>query len=151
MAVPSSSSPGAQVRCYWCTSATAGSSLLSTKVARPLSWAIFCFLVSWRTTLPFSHFLFLHFLLQIRYGEQASNRRGRRGKRRLGGGGWDFGASLEDDLLFLPTRRSFKPFLELNDISSSSSSELSSIFASTRLGVRHLRYCQTRPPGLICG
>ena len=59
-------------------------------------------------------------------------KRGGRGRKERG---WDFGASLEDDPLVLPTRRSFKPFLGLGDISSSSSLKLSSTYTSIRLGV----------------
>ena len=133
MAAPSNSSRGAQVWCCWCTSATPGSSLLSNEVAHPLFWAIFCFLVSWQTTSPSS--TSYSFLLFFKLGM--------RSRLVVGGGGggreegsWDFKASLDDGPLFLSARRSFKPFLGLSAISSSSSSKLSSIFASMRLGVR---------------
>ena len=123
----------------------------------PLRWPVLClgpFFASWSPggqPYPFHTSCSFIFFFRLGMGSRPVTGGGGGGREDWGGGGWDFGASLEDDLLFLPTRRSFKPFLELNDISSSSSSELSSIFASTRLGVRHLRYCQTRPPGLICG
>lgn len=80
MAAPSNSSQGAQVWCYWCTSATPGSSLLSTKVAHPLSWAIFYFLVSWRTTSPSSTSCSFLFFFKL---DMASNKR-RRGVGTLG-------------------------------------------------------------------
>ena len=120
----------------------------------PLRWPVLClgpFFASWSLGRPpylsYTSCSFI-FFFRLDMGSRLVTGEGGGGREE---GGWDFGAFLEDDLLFLPMRRSFKPFLGLNDISSSSSSELSSIFASTRLGVRHLRYCQTRPPGLICG
>ena len=119
--------------CYLRTSATPRSSLLSTKVAYHLSWTIFYILVSWQTNLPsFTSYSFLFF---FKLGMKS------RPVTRGEGGGkeerdWGFGASLQDDPLFLPTRRSFKPFLELSDISSSSSSELSYNFKSMRPGVQ---------------
>ena len=125
--------------CYWRTSATLGSFLLSTEVARPLSSAIFCFLISWRTTSP--SFISCSFLFFFKLGM---------GSRLITGGGreeggWDFGASLEDDPLFLSAMRFFKPFLGLSDISSSSSLELSSIFANMRPGVQTLEVLSSSP------
>ena len=133
MVALSNSSRGAQVCYCWRSSATPGSSLLSTKVAYPLSWAIFYFLVSWRITSPSSNSCFLLFFFKLGMGSRPVTGGGRGGREE---GGWDFGASLEDDPLLLPVRRSFKPFLELSDISSSSSSELLSIFASASPGVQ---------------
>ena len=59
---------------------------------------------------------------------------GGRGGGRLAGT-YDLGTSLDDDHLFFPTIRSFKPFLGFRAISSSSSSELSTTRATTRLDV----------------
>ena len=134
--------------CYLRTSATPRSSLLSTKVAYHLSWTIFYILVSWQTNLPsFTSYSFLFFFkLGMKSRPVTGGEGGGKEER-----DWGFGASLQDDPLFLPTRRSFKPFLELSDISSSSSSELSSNFKSMRPGLQTPKILSTRPPGLICG
>ena len=133
MAAPSSFSRRAQVRYYWRTLTTPRSSLLSTKVACPLSWANFYFLVSQRTTSPYSTSCSFLFFFRLGIGSRPVTGGGKGGRKERG---WDFGVFLKDDPLFLPARRSFKPFLGLSDISFSSSSELSSIFASTRPRVR---------------
>ena len=62
-------------------------------------------------------------------------------------GSWDLGASLDDDPLFLPAMRSFKPFLGFRAIASSSS-ELLSTSAIINWESELLRICQAHPQNL---
>ena len=131
--VPSNSSLGFQVE--WRTLAECSASLLSTEVSFCLSFFIFlCFEPFSREIPPFLiSFFFLFFY--CKFGSQCRMRgEGRGGKGGLGGS-WVFGASLENDPLFLPATRSFRPLLRFRAMSSFSSKLLSGR-AITMTGVR---------------
>ena len=140
MAASSTSSQGDQVCCWSRTSALLGSSRLSTKVdllslGSLGSLAIFCcFSPFWRiTSSSFSSWSFFFFLrLGIGSKLRPVVREGGGGGRL--GGVWDLGTSFDVDPLFLPARRSLKPFLWFKEISSSSYSDELSGRVTTRIG-----------------
>ena len=119
MAVPSSSSRGAQVRCVRRTSASRKSSLLSTEEPF-LSLTVFCYFESFGGTISPSliSFPLLFFFCKLGFGCKP-RWEGREGRGGLGGS-WVCGASLDDDPFLLDTK-SLRPFLGFKAISSSSS------------------------------
>ena len=132
-AMPSNSNLGFRVR--WHTLAECSTSLLSTKVSFCLSLFIFlCFGPFSRAISPFLiSFFFLFFY--CKFGSQCRTRGEWRGGKGGLGGSWVFGASLEDDPLFLPAMRSFRPLLRFRAMSSFFL-ELLSRQATTMTGVR---------------
>ena len=128
MAVPSSSSRGAQMRCVQCTSASRGSSLLFTKEPL-LSLAVFCCFKSFKEIISPSSIFFPFLFFFCRLGSRCKPKgEGRRGKG-WAGGSWVCGTSL-DNAFFLPGLR---PLLGFKAIFSSSS-ELMSIRVTKSLG-----------------